>query len=620
MDISVSELSLKGRRVEIAVLIGLTIAAAALRFVHLGVLPLGAAGTEEGTSWLVTAGQLRHGYPLLPSGLTYWKGLPYTLGAALVSLVFGLSAWSLRVPPALAGVASVPIAWYAARSGLRRLGVEGAPAAAAGLFAAYLLTFSAWSVIMSRWGRFYEMGLTLFLAGAAVAVSGFGASRLGTRRAWAFGILALVASMTFHSGVILWMAPLAALILGARAGAREIKILAGFLLATLAWFAGVLFFWKSGHVEAGSGWQDLRIMTGLPFWKHMLVLSLLGFGGWALIARRAPRASKAAAGAIVLLVLLEAVIFVAAGVNGVDTGALRGFQLLATSHPGLMVLAAVGTVALVLFTIPLPPEGRRTAGLVWILTVVPIAIVGASTGNFVPRYLLFTLGPLAVVSAMGIALCVARLTRFREQLAAGAVLLAAAAVGVAPTIGPAAAASMLSRGTGDPWPPLLACSPSRPYALDLESPSRFVARQLTTGDLVVSTARSIPEAIIGHMDYFYRPPDPSNALFDEAGGPFNILTGCPMLQRPEDVLALCADKRVFVIIDERALHVKKVRDLRDALVRISGGPAYAEVKYAEVFVLPRGCATQGERETDAAEAAGAEAAAARSDAAEAAVR
>src|SRR5262249_46260571 len=116
----------------------------------------------------------------------------------------------------------------------------------------------------------------------------------------------------------------------------------------------------------------------------------------------------------------------------------------------------------------------------------------------------------------------------------------------------------------------------------------------------------IPEAIIGHMDYFYRPPDPSNALFDEAGGPFNILTGCPMLQKPEDVLALCADKRVFIIIDERALHVKKVRDLRDALVRISGGPAYAEVKYAEVFVLPRGCMTgEGRNTADAGLAPGA---------------
>src|SRR5262245_21437439 len=428
MDTGSQELSINGRRVEIAILIGLTIGAAALRFVDLGTLPLGAAGTEEGTSWLVTAGQLRHGYPLLPSGLTYWKGLPYTLCAALVSLVFGLSAWSLRVPPALAGIAAVPIACDAVRSGLRRLGVGGAPAAAASLFAAYLLAFSAWSVLMSRWGRFYEMGLTLFLAGAAVAVSGFGATRLGTRHAWAFGLLALAASMTFHSGAILWIVPLAAWLFGTRAGARELKILAGFLLATLAWFAGVLFFWKSGHVEAGSGWQDLRLMTGLPFWKHMLVLSLLGFGGWALIARRGARTSKVAAAAVGLLVLLEALIFVAAGVNGVDTGALRGFQLLATSHPGLMVLASAGTLALLLLTVSLPPEGRRTAAIAWILTIVPIAIVGASTGNFVPRYLLFTFGPLAVVAAMGIALFTARLGRFREQLAAGAVLLAAAAI------------------------------------------------------------------------------------------------------------------------------------------------------------------------------------------------
>jgi hypothetical protein len=110
---------------------------------------------------------------------------------------------------------------------------------------------------------------------------------------------------------------------------------------------------------------------------------------------------------------------------------------------------------------------------------------------------------------------------------------------------------------------------------------------------VISTARSIPEAVIGHMDYFYRPPDPSNALFDETGGPFNILTGCPMLQRPEDVLRLCTDRRVFVLIDERALHVQRVRDLREALVRIAGRPAYAEVKYAEVFLLEKGVRAGG---------------------------
>jgi hypothetical protein len=37
---------------------------------------------------------------------------------------------------------------------------------------------------------------------------------------------------------------------------------------------------------------------------------------------------------------------------------------------------------------------------------------------------------------------------------------------------------MLHQGTGDPWPTLLACSPSRPYALDLESPSRYIASSL----------------------------------------------------------------------------------------------------------------------------------------------
>src|SRR6185295_4458184 len=62
-DTDPQDLTPAGARIEIALLVALTVAAAALRFVDLGALPLGAAGTEEGTSWLVTAGELRHGYP-----------------------------------------------------------------------------------------------------------------------------------------------------------------------------------------------------------------------------------------------------------------------------------------------------------------------------------------------------------------------------------------------------------------------------------------------------------------------------------------------------------------------------------------------------------------------------
>jgi hypothetical protein len=372
--------SARPRRAEIAILIALTIAAAALRFYQLGCCRWARRG--RGRHELARdRGRARARLSAAAQRAHYWKGLPYTLSAALVSLIFGLRRGRCACLPRSRDRSRADrVVRHAGR--LRRLGRRGARRRREPVrrLSARLL-----GVVRHHEpvGRFYELGLTLFLAGAAVAVNGFSAAKPAKGSVWVFSALALIASATFHSGAILWIAPFAALLLGTRFTPRETKILAGFLLATLAWFAGVLFFWKSGHVEAGSGWQDLRIMTKLPFWKHMIALSVVGFGGWALIVRRGARASKAAAGAIVLLVLIEAAIFVAAGINGVDTGALRGFQLLATSHPGLMVSRPWERSRCCCSRFPCPGRPPR-GGARMDLTMVPIALVGASTGNFVP--------------------------------------------------------------------------------------------------------------------------------------------------------------------------------------------------------------------------------------------
>lgn len=610
-------------KIELLLLILITAAGAAARFLKLQTLPLGAAGTEEGTSWLATAGFLHHGYPLLPSGLAYWKGFPYTFLAGSISAVFGLSAWSLRVPSALFGAAAIPAAWWATRLVLRRLSVSGWAAAVGGLLAAYMLAFSEWCLLMSRWGRFYAMGMTLFLVGVGLAAWGFSPSRsVSTRTVAVFGALVLVASATFHPGGLLLVAPLAAWVLGTRLGAKNRRILAAFLASTALWFLGVLFLWKSGHVGASSGWRDLLLMVGLPFWKHMGLLLVVGLGGWwAIVTFRVraepegsmlpPVMSAQAAdsvtkipsstppdpgklrwlslAAVLTLLLLEAIVFVAAGLKGVDTGALQGFHILALGHPGVMVIALVGTIALVLASRRASSEGARAAGLLWLMTMIPIALVGASTGHFVPRYLLFTFGPLALCAGTGLALLLNAVGRSSMRWVVAAALVPAALWMMAPAVSPVAGMEMLDHRIGQPWPPLLACSPSRAYALDLESPSRYVADRLRPGDLVVSTARSIPEAVIGHMDYFFRVPSASNTLLDETGGPFNILTGCPMISQVDQVLELCADKRVFVILDERALQLKEVRALKDRLVDILGSPAFKSDEYAEVYLLPPGC-------------------------------
>ena len=276
-------------RVELAILALLILGGAALRLSRLGALPLGAAGSEEGTSWLVTAGQLRHWYPLLPSGITYWKGWPYTALSALFSIPFGLSTWSLRLPSALSGILAIPLGWAAARGVLARFRTTAWPAAAGGLLCAYLLAFSSWSVLMSRWGRFYEMGQMLFLAGVALAAAGFSAPDRPAR--WSvplFGAVLFVAAATFHPGGILLLAPLAALALGVRFTRQQTLALLASLAVCALWFFGVLFLWKAGHVQANSGWKDLVMMVGVSFWKHILLLLAVSFAAWPLIVRAGP--------------------------------------------------------------------------------------------------------------------------------------------------------------------------------------------------------------------------------------------------------------------------------------------------------------------------------------------
>ena len=99
----------------------------------------------------------------------------------------GLSATSLRWPAALAGTGAVPLAWWGTRLVLRHCGVARALRAWPALLAAYLVGFSAWSVFLSRWGRFYSLGQLLFLAGVLLAIAAFTAEGRSAPRLTATG-------------------------------------------------------------------------------------------------------------------------------------------------------------------------------------------------------------------------------------------------------------------------------------------------------------------------------------------------------------------------------------------------------------------------------------------------
>ncbi len=129
----------------------MTAVAGWLRLPDLGTLSL--YGDEDYTILAVQA-ILTDGFPHMPSGMGYWRAIPYSYIAAASSWWFGLSAFSIRLPSAIFGALTVPVFYAIARR------LTGAHPAA---LASWLLVFSAWHVDVSREGRMYAMFLAFFL-------------------------------------------------------------------------------------------------------------------------------------------------------------------------------------------------------------------------------------------------------------------------------------------------------------------------------------------------------------------------------------------------------------------------------------------------------------------------
>ncbi|MGE5176186.1 MAG: glycosyltransferase family 39 protein [Hyphomicrobiales bacterium] len=139
------------RRPEFWILLSLLAVAAFLRLTHLGALSLYG---DEDISAAAVRSLCHDGYPHMPSGLLYTRGLPYTVAAAACSLVVHPIELALRLPSALAGILAVALLYRLLRDFTGR---ETA------LLAAGLLAFSAWHVDMSREGRMYSMFLCSLL-------------------------------------------------------------------------------------------------------------------------------------------------------------------------------------------------------------------------------------------------------------------------------------------------------------------------------------------------------------------------------------------------------------------------------------------------------------------------
>lgn len=116
---------------------------ALLRLVDLGALGF---RWDEDLSSLAAKAIAERGVPELPSGMIYLRSGAFLYLLAASGELFGFTEWALRLPAALFGIATIPLAFL---FGKRLFGTG------VGLILAALVTFSAWDIEFSRYARMY---------------------------------------------------------------------------------------------------------------------------------------------------------------------------------------------------------------------------------------------------------------------------------------------------------------------------------------------------------------------------------------------------------------------------------------------------------------------------------
>ena len=119
---------------------------------------------DEGHQALAVNGILKHGYPLVPSGVAYAWNLLYIYMQSFTALVFGLNEFSLRLPGVLFSLASIPLIYLFSRSLFD---------SKVGLLSAFLLTFSVWEIEVSRFARAYAVYQFFYILSLFTFYKGF---------------------------------------------------------------------------------------------------------------------------------------------------------------------------------------------------------------------------------------------------------------------------------------------------------------------------------------------------------------------------------------------------------------------------------------------------------------
>jgi 4-amino-4-deoxy-L-arabinose transferase-like glycosyltransferase len=369
----------------------------------------------------------------------------------LSARIFGFSAWSMLLPEALAGVASVLILYRLVRRWQGEV---------AGLLAALALAVTPVAVVMFRFNN-PDALLTLLLLAAAWALW----SALETGSTWKLVACGALVGFAFLAKMLeaLVVLPAFALVyLGCgprRVGRRLLQLLAavGALIVAGGWYLAVVEWWPAAARPYIGGSSDNSVLglvfsrsagylgssgpnpnfSGAPGWLRIFNAQLGGQAAWLVIlalgglvaglwlTRRGRRTDLSRAGYLLwgAWALLFLVVFSFA------KGVLHPYYTLVLA-PALAALAGGGSVAMWRL-------GKQHVWLAWLLpaAVLATALLSASllgrTPSFVPG-LATAILITGRVAAVMVALVLSRVLKFRFMgLAAGAVAMVCVLAGPA---------------------------------------------------------------------------------------------------------------------------------------------------------------------------------------------
>jgi 4-amino-4-deoxy-L-arabinose transferase-like glycosyltransferase len=401
----------------------------------------------------------------------------------LSARIFGFSSWSMLLPEALAGVASVLILYRLVRRWQGEV---------AGLLAAAALALTPVAVVMFRFNN-PDALLTLLLLGAAWALW----SALEKGSTWklvACGALVGFAFLTkmLEALVILPAFALVYVVCGPRRlGRRLLQLLAaaGALLVAGGWYVAVVALWPAATRPYIGGSGDNSVLglvfsrtagytsgsvggpnfSGTPGWSRIFNSQLGGQVAWLVIValagllaglwltRRGRRTDLGRAG--YLLWGMWAALFL--GAFSFASGVLHPYYMVVLA-PALAALAGGGSVAMWRL-------GKRHLSLAWLLPAAVLATAFLSylllrrTASFAPGLAAATV-IMGAVAAVMLALVLAHVLKGRTiAVAAGAIALLCVLAGPAAysvatvsrsvtgalaAAGPATAAGFLGGGPG----------------------------------------------------------------------------------------------------------------------------------------------------------------------------